>query len=117
MYQTRTIDRRVARARAIGFDASPLYGADPRYRDMRIEWVSAFDRDCYIVSKSGSDAAGTRRRRGYVRTLVEQTGFTEDEVLAHGRHVRAVLADLYRTSRSARAERARVRVPPVPIEI
>ena len=117
MRSVRTGDARVDLARAITFDTPLLYGADPRYRDMKIAWGSAFDCACYIVSRATVDLSDTPRLNSYIDWLVSTTGFSEEELLTHGRHVRRALATLYRSSRELRRASARVPLTPVAIRV
>lgn len=77
------------RQRAAAFP--PATGAAPSSGLLDVGWDSPFDRLCFMVS---SPDLATKNKLRYGKLLAELTtgsACTEDEVLAHGNKVRAVL--------------------------
>jgi hypothetical protein len=70
---------------------SPGSGPTPTQGSLDIEWESPFDRLCYLLS--APDLARRHRNRYQVllTELTTGTGCTEEELLAHGLKVRALL--------------------------
>jgi hypothetical protein len=58
---------------------------------LSVVWESAFDRMCHAVSADDMAVKNARRYRKLMDEIIESTGCTEEEILAHGRKVRAVL--------------------------
>jgi hypothetical protein len=58
---------------------------------LSVVWESAFDQMCHAVAADDLAVKNARRYRKLMDEIVESTGCTEEEVLAHGRKVRAVL--------------------------
>jgi hypothetical protein len=87
MFATRSTDKR---RRAASF--SPRPGPTPDVGPLDVHWASPFDRACYLVSTPG---LAEKHRAGYnhlMRDLTHETGCTPEEIMAHGRRVRNVLA-------------------------
>ena len=69
----------------------PATGVAPSSGLLYVEWDSSFDRLCFLAS---SPDLALKNRARYDKLLTEITagsGCTEEEVLAHGNKVRAVL--------------------------
>lgn len=58
---------------------------------LSVVWESAFDQMCHAVAADDLAIKNARRYRKLMDEIIESTGCTEEEVLAHGRKVRAVL--------------------------
>lgn len=58
---------------------------------LSVVWESAFDHMCHTVSAEDMAVKNARRYRKLMDEIIESTGCTEEEILAHGRKVRAVL--------------------------
>jgi hypothetical protein len=58
---------------------------------LSVVWESAFDQMCHAVAAEDLAIKNARRYRKLMDEIIESTGCTEEEVLAHGRKVRAVL--------------------------
>ncbi len=58
---------------------------------LSVTWESAFDQMCHAVAADDLAIKNARRYRKLMDEIIEVTGCTEEEVLAHGRKVRAVL--------------------------
>ncbi len=77
------------RQRASSFPAAA--GVNPSSGRLDVQWDSPFDRLCFLIS---SPDLAVKNRARYDKLLTEITagsGCTEEEVLAHGNKVRAVL--------------------------
>jgi len=69
----------------------PPTGANPTSGLLAVQWESAFDRMCYMVSSDDLATKNARRYRKLMDEITEATGCSEEEILAHGNKVRAVL--------------------------
>lgn len=77
------------RQRAAAFP--PATGTAPTSGSLEVEWESPFDRLCFLVS--APDLA-TKHKAKYATLMTELTagsGCTEEELIAHGLKVRALL--------------------------
>jgi hypothetical protein len=77
------------RRRAVSFP--PASGAAPSSGLLDVQWDSPFDRLCFQVS---SPDLAIKNRARYAKLLAEimaGSGCTEEEIIAHGNKVRAVL--------------------------
>ncbi len=72
----------------------------PNYGPLGVDFESAFDRACYVLSLPGLEAKNPAKFNGLVEALGSQTGCTSEELFHHGEKVRArlwfVLDDLKR---------------------
>ncbi|HTS87228.1 MAG TPA: hypothetical protein VMG41_01955 [Gemmatimonadales bacterium] len=66
-------------------------GANPSCGPLDVSWDSAFDRMCYMVSAPDLAVRNARRYQKLMAEAMEATGCTEEEIIAHGNKVRAVL--------------------------
>jgi len=58
---------------------------------LSVVWESPFDQMCHAVAAEDLAVKNARRYRKLMDEIIASTGCTEEEVLAHGRKVRAVL--------------------------
>jgi hypothetical protein len=58
---------------------------------LSVVWESPFDHMCHAVSAEDMAVKNARRYRKLMDEIIESTGCTEEEILAHGRKVRAIL--------------------------
>ena len=77
------------RRRAAAFAIRP--GPTPTVGSLVIQWASAFDRSCFLVSTPGLSLKHQRPYDQLIKALTDATGCTVSEILAHGSRVRAVL--------------------------
>lgn len=77
------------RLRATAF--SPSKGAAPSCGLLDVQWESAFDRLCFLVSSPDLAIKNQDRYAKLMAEIIAGSGCTEEEVLAHGNKVRAVL--------------------------
>lgn len=63
----------------------------PSYGPLDVQFESAFDRACYVLSLPGFGAKNPAKYNGLVDALGLQTGCTAEELLHHGEKVRARL--------------------------
>jgi hypothetical protein len=77
------------RHRAASFP--PARGADPTCGLLSVRWDSPFDRLCFMISSPELATKNSRRYATLLEELTTGSGCTEEEVLAHGNKVRAVL--------------------------
>jgi hypothetical protein len=61
------------------------------YGPLDVLWESGFDRMCYLVSGVDLAIKNAKRYRRLMDQITSATGCTEEEVLAHGDKVRAIL--------------------------
>jgi hypothetical protein len=66
-------------------------GASPACGPLEVAWDSAFDRMCYVVSAPDLSIKNARRYQKLMTEAVAATGCTEEEIIAHGNKVRAIL--------------------------
>lgn len=78
------------RQRAISYTAKGK-SVPVNSRSLSVVWESAFDQMCHAVAADDLAIKNARRYRKLMDEIIESTGCTEEEVLAHGRKVRAVL--------------------------
>jgi hypothetical protein len=88
-----SISQDVKRQRATSFTGkNPAPGTSTASAGaLSVVWESPFDQMCHAVSADDLAVKNARRYRKLMDEIVESTGCTEDEILAHGRKVRAVL--------------------------
>lgn len=77
------------RRRAAGFPVMP--GPTPTGGSLDVTWESPFDRSCYLVSAPDMAKKHKKPYDQLMKDLLEATGCTEDEIIAHGNKVRALL--------------------------
>jgi hypothetical protein len=77
------------RKRATAF--APPTGAAPSCGMLDVQWESSFDRLCYVISAPDLAIKNSNRYAKLLDALVSGSGCTEEEILAHGNKVRAVL--------------------------
>jgi hypothetical protein len=77
------------RLRAAAFP--PASEAAPTPGALEVVWDSPFDRLCYLVSAADLPLKHASRYAKLMAELMAGSGCTEDELLAHGHKVRAVL--------------------------
>jgi hypothetical protein len=58
---------------------------------LEVLWDSPFDRLCYLLTATNLGIKHPARYAALLKELAEGTGCTEDELVAHGMKVRAVL--------------------------
>lgn len=66
-------------------------GATPTWGQLDVQWESPFDRLCFLVSAPDLSVKHQARYAKLLAELMEGSGCTEEEVLAHGNKVRAYL--------------------------
>lgn len=80
------------RQRASSYEGKKTAGAlTASSGSLSVTWESAFDQMCHAVAADDLAIKNARRYRKLMDEIIESTGCTEEEVLAHGRKVRAVL--------------------------
>ena len=106
------------RKRATAFP--PATGAAPSCGLLDVQWESSFDRLCYVISGPDLAIKNSNRYAKLLDALVSGSGCTEEEILAHGNKVRAVvffaqdrLAKEGRLSGLKRSEKYVYQLPPV----
>ena len=77
------------RQRAIAFP--PASGAAPSCGLLEVRWESSFDRLCFLVSSPDLAIKNKGRYTKLMSEIMSGSGCTEEEVLAHGNKVRAIL--------------------------
>jgi hypothetical protein len=77
------------RERASAFP--PASGASPGSGLLDVRWGSEFDRLCFLVTAPDLSLKNSRRYTKLLAEIMEGSGCTEEEVLAHGNKVRAYL--------------------------
>jgi hypothetical protein len=77
------------RKRATAFP--PATGAAPACGMLDVQWESSFDRLCYVISGPDLAIKNSNRYTKLLDALMSGSGCTEEEILAHGNKVRAVL--------------------------
>lgn len=86
-----TQDQKRQRAAAFPDDSPLARTVTPASGPLAVEWESTFDRLCYMVAAPDLATKNPRRYQKLIGELTSTTGCTEEEVLAHGNKVRAVL--------------------------
>ena len=79
------------RQRAAAFTVKGKSSPVANSGSLAVVWESPFDQMCHAVAADDLPIKNACRFRKLMDEIVESTGCTEDEVLAHGRKVRAVL--------------------------
>lgn len=79
------------RQRAAAFTVKGKSSPVANSGSLAVVWESPFDQMCHAVAADDLPIKNARRFRKLMDEIVESTGCTEEEVLAHGRKVRAVL--------------------------
>ena len=77
------------RRRAAAFPLRP--GRTPSSGALQVSWASAFDRSCYLVSAPDHATKHPAPYAQLMQELTTETGCTEEEIIAHGNKVRALL--------------------------
>jgi hypothetical protein len=86
MTHTTSADKR---RRAAEFPTLP--GPTPSAGSLAVRWGSAFDRSCFLVSAPDLPTKHPQVYEQLMSHLTSGTGCTEEEILAHGHKVRALL--------------------------
>ncbi|MBK6423023.1 MAG: hypothetical protein IPI38_09540 [Gemmatimonadetes bacterium] len=82
-------DSTTKRRRAAQFAVRP--GPAPAAGVLDVTWASPFDQSCFVVSVPEVKAKARKPVDELMKELTAETGCTEEEILAHGRKVRALL--------------------------
>lgn len=77
-------------SRAAAF--APRPGPSPHIGRLEVRWANAFDRSCFLVADPELEAKCPASYHRLLRELMNETGCTKAEILAHGRKVRSLLA-------------------------
>ncbi len=77
------------RHRAAAFP--PAAGPDPACGQLDVRWESPFDRLCFMIAAPDLLIKNSRRYAKLLEEIIAGSGCTEEEILAHGNKVRAVL--------------------------
>jgi hypothetical protein len=77
------------RQRAIAFP--PAAGPAPTCGSLEVRWASPFDRQCFLLTAPDLITKNNRRYTKLLADLIDGSGCTEEELLAHGNKVRAYL--------------------------
>ena len=70
---------------------APTAGTGPSSGRLDVSWDSAFDRLCFLVSSPDLAIKKKARYDKLLAEITEASGCTDEEVIAHGNKVRAVL--------------------------
>jgi hypothetical protein len=86
-----TQDEKRKRAASFPAEGGLAAGSTAVPGPLAVQWDSVFDRMCYMVTSADLAVRNARRYRKLMDEIVAATGCSEDEILAHGNKVRAVL--------------------------
>lgn len=90
MSDTQQVEKR-DRASQVQGSGSELGRAVPNYGPLDVQFDSAFDRACYVLSLPGFITKSPTKYNDLADSLGAQTGCTTEELLNHGEKVRARL--------------------------
>lgn len=117
---SRTQDQKRESAAALAASPSLSASTTAVSGQLAVAWDRPFDQLCHMVSATDLATRNARRYRKLMEEIVAATGCTEEEILAHGNKVRAVLffaqdrlAKEGALSHLAGRERIEYRQPPV----